>query len=94
MLFIGAFTMFSINVECATLVLVISILLVVAPMVVTPTLQKKMVDYMEANNKFLQDATEQVEGYETFKNYGRVSFIKGKFKLCIVQGEVGGERQF
>ena len=80
MLFLAGFTMFSINVECAIFVLVISVLTVFAPMFLTPKLQSKMASYMESNNKFLQEVIEQVEGYETFKNYNKVCFVKENFK--------------
>ena len=80
MLFLAGFTMFSINVECAIFVLVISVLTVFVPMFLTPKLQSKMASYMESNNKFLQEVTEQVEGYETFKNYNKVCFVKENFK--------------
>lgn len=80
MLFFASFTMFSTNVVCATFVLIVCIISVVAPMYVTPKLQKKMANYMDANNQFLQEVTEQIEGYETFKNYKKVDFVKSRFK--------------
>lgn len=80
MLFFASFTMFSTNVVCATFVLIVCMISVVAPMYVTPKLQKKMANYMNANNQFLQEVTEQIEGYETFKNYKKVDFVKSKFK--------------
>ena len=79
LLILSAISMFRINVESAIFVLFVSSLSVFVPMFFTPKLQKKMGKYMEENNKCLQDITEQIEGYETFKNYNKVNFVEDKF---------------
>lgn len=79
LLVVTAITMFSINIETAIFVIIVSALPIVIPMLFSSKLQEKMGKYMIANNKFLNDTTEEIEGYETFCNYGEIDFVKKRF---------------
>lgn len=79
LLIFSAIAMFKINIESAIFVLIVSSLAVFVPMFFNPKLQKLMGEYMEENNKYLQEITEQVEGYETFKNYNKMNYVEERF---------------
>lgn len=80
-LIISCIFMFRINIVAAVIVLIGGFIPVAIPALFTSKLQKKMGTYMMENNSFLQNATDYVEGYETFTNYDETDFVKKQFEM-------------
>lgn len=80
MLMLAVMILVSINIGCAIFVIVISFVPVIIPMFFMSKLQNKMNEYAMSNAAFLEKTTEQIKGYETFKNYGAIKYATNVFK--------------
>lgn len=80
MLLLAIITLVTIDVGCAIFVVVISFMPIIIPMIFMAKLQVNMNNYAMFNATFLEKTTEQLNGYETFKNYNSVNYVSNIFK--------------